>query len=638
MNTHLLRTFAILCLPALASALPQAGKSTLEQARETFDAADQNKDGRLDRAELGAQRLAIGDREFATQDADRDGTWSRDEFVVYYRALLLRAGQSVGPELESEAARVLGLRRAREIEQAQRGAGRGNGPAAGRAEQQPGPVDPDARLERAIADLETKALARGATREDFTRVRSLWEARVEALRGDAPVDPGEVDVAARFTRALDALEKKAAAEGLSREDFGALRAAWSARARRASGGPAADPVANPLDSRFEQALADLERKAAARGASREDFHRVRNLWEERWKASGAADAAPTPDEVDLAARFRRAIDALEQRAATQGLGREEFTALRDAWVARARLAAAARTPAPDADPLEARFERALADLERKALARGASREDFVRVRSLWEERARAAQGGGAAEPGSVDLDARFQRALAALEQRALAGQVTRADFEALRAMWIARARRAAGTDVPAAAEASIETRFERALADLEAKAVARQATREDWQRVKDLLAARARHAVFSNASPAGGGDGAATALADQLASALARLEQRAAGGELTRGEFQSLRDMLITRARQAVPETPGGEPGVRARGGAEATTSPPADGARPAPETPAPAPGVRARRAPPKEKADEKPAPEHNPPQPAPEPKPVDPPKEREGRPGRPPQ
>ena len=261
---------AALAAPAVAfqEAKPVVA-ATLERARRTFQAADRNADGRIERAELELARVKVTGEEFAVRDLDGNAYWSRDEFVLWYRGLLIANRQRPAADLEAEATRILVIQRTRPV-----------APAAA-------PVDQEARLGRALEDLERKALARGATREDFTAVRTMWEERLAATQPQTPPEELEV-LKTKVARALADLETRAAEGKVTREEFTQLRQALLTRARAAATKPdapqptaekpAQDAPATPaIEARFAQALEDLEAKALARQATREQFGAVREL-------------------------------------------------------------------------------------------------------------------------------------------------------------------------------------------------------------------------------------------------------------------------------------------------------------------------------------------------------------------------
>jgi hypothetical protein len=285
--------------------------------------------------------------------------------------------------------------------------------------------------------------------------------------------------------------------------------------------------------------------------------------------------------------------------------------------AKAAPVVAAEPQDPAAVELEARLQRALDHLERQAVARQATREDFNVVRQAWEARLAATQAGGD-EAAQATLRQKVGRALEDLERRARDGQATREEYAQLRQALLTRARGAAAPVAPAGeGDASLDARFAQALDELEAQALARQATREQFGAVRGMLSARARRAAKAE----GLDDGAATELQQEYERALARLEERALAGEVTRAEFTELRGTLAARARRVAKGSDAGVPPFGARppegqgrtaGPAPATETPtkaeaptttptaPAGQGRVAPAQPAPAtpaPGGEGRRA-----------------------------------------
>ena len=352
------RTAFALLLLAVAAQAAQDARATisadLQRARRTFDAADKNRDGRIERAELELARVKVAADEFAARDLDGDKYWSREEFVLWYRGLLIASRQRPAADLEAEATRILAVQRARATTTTAIETG------------------DDARLARAIEELERKALARGATREEFVQVRTMWEQRLAATEPNLPAGEAAT-LKQKVGRALADLENKAAAGGATREEFAQLRQALLTRARAAAT-PAAAPVVDDagLEARFAQALDELETKALARGATREQFAAVREQLAARARRAAAAEGA-TGAELDtrtaeLARQLEAALNRLEERALAGEATRAEFLELRGLLVARARRAAGTATtvdvvPVETAPPAAKRAEAAKAATE-----------------------------------------------------------------------------------------------------------------------------------------------------------------------------------------------------------------------------------------------------------------------------------
>lgn len=341
--------YAALLLAALAApavALQEAKPvvaATLERARRTFQAADRNADGRIERAELELARVKVTGEEFAVRDLDGNAYWSRDEFVLWYRGLLIANRQRPAADLEAEATRILVIQRTRPV-----------APAAA-------PVDQEARLGRALEDLERKALARGATREDFTAVRTMWEERLAATQPQTPPEELEV-LKTKVARALADLETRAAEGKVTREEFTQLRQALLTRARAAATKPdapqptaekpAQDAPATPaIEARFAQALEDLEAKALARQATREQFGAVRELLVTRARRAAQGEGAATGDAATALEAETQALQRLETRALAGQVTREDFVEFRGLLAGRTR--ARIDTPKVDAPKTDA---------------------------------------------------------------------------------------------------------------------------------------------------------------------------------------------------------------------------------------------------------------------------------------------
>jgi hypothetical protein len=494
--------------------------NSLARARATFTATDSNKDGKVTLDELKSNALPIQKADFDAHDNDKDGTWSRDEFLVYYRQVLVSGGQRAGDDLEGEVARIQALRKAKAAESGAKNGARATADKTSKVNPAE-PVTIDDRLARAIDDLEKRAAVRQATRDDFERVRG---AMLDRAKAEGAVDPkGEPDIQARFATALEALEKNAKVGNYSREEFNSLRALLVKRGREAAKG-AGDAVATPtaqavdIEARLQRALDELEKKAEARQATREDFGRVRDLYTQRAKvAMTAGDASTVAEENALAPKFSAAMDELEKQAVAGNWSREQFNALRQGLIRRARAAAGGAPGAVDAkqvdamsasskssdaksadskgvdaksaeakaggEGIEARFELALASLEQKALARGATREDFGRVRDMLEVRARQAIKGpdgvtpaAANDPAIAALVAKVQSALERLEKAHADGTIKAEDFAALRQMITQRARAAASNVGPAEARRAAESSTSTSTSDSSSKSASKSAS------------------------------------------------------------------------------------------------------------------------------------------------------------------
>lgn len=353
MRIRILLAWTCLAPQTFAAQAPEPS-NTLAGARALFASADHDGDARLALGEVRAGSPSLTEAQFAEGDADRDGFWSRDEHTVHYRTSLARQGQRPAADLEAEVVRILALRRARTVDEARpRG-----GPAAGRLARPADPaqgatpelLDLDARIRRALSDLEDRAAGRGAVAEDFERVRGLWNERLTRVRALEDPLPAGADVAGHFARALDSLQAKARAGSVARAEFAELEAAWAARPRRLATAetPPEARGSLPVEARFERALAELEARVFARAATRGDWAKVRDLVPERARrlVGGTSAALPPADDprvARVATELSLSLDRMEQRAGAGSIARSDFQAL------RAQLAPETRpAPAPSA--------------------------------------------------------------------------------------------------------------------------------------------------------------------------------------------------------------------------------------------------------------------------------------------------
>jgi hypothetical protein len=206
-------TLILATLPASA-AQRGAPSNSLARALTAFVATDADGDGRITPAE--ARAVPIGPAEFSRTDEDHDGTWTRDEFVLYYRRRLITDGRQVGADLDAEIARIQALKRVRATEQTRHEKGND---ASGPEDVQPVGV----RLENALDDLEKRAVAGAATPEDFRRLRNLAILNGRSITGgQAGTTNPAVNV--RVLQTLARLEKRTAAGADVRDDLVLLRA------------------------------------------------------------------------------------------------------------------------------------------------------------------------------------------------------------------------------------------------------------------------------------------------------------------------------------------------------------------------------------------------------------------------------
>ena len=544
---------AVLLLPATSNA--QGRAATLAQAQETFAAVDTNKDGKLSPEELAALKLQLTRNDTRGVDFDRDGFWSRDEFLLFYRQRLLAADVKPAADLEAEATRILAARKAKT------------------SERNPRRAAPEGRaLADALDELQVKAAAGQAVGSDFDRMRDLLVADArsadQVARGEDPAVGEHSELQRQLLQTIERLRNAAVAGQFSRQEYLDLRAAIVQRARNAASAPEPSPELRAIEQGLTDALDRLEQRAAAGNATREDFERVRDQLIARARAAAKGAGGPGAAEQELQSPLHtqmiQTLERLQAAAAAGTFSREEYRAFRDSIVRRFRNAASAApqsqpTSAPaDADAelpvIEKRLADALDNLEQRAAAGGATREDFQRVREQYIARARAAaKGANAAAPASVDPQAGLQRemlqALDRLEAAAGQGKFSREEFAQLRASIIHRAREAAGPGQPqvgATGAGADEAGMNQAADELEKRVNGGAVTPADFAKLRGLVAARLQ-AASAKTDPASINE---ASLYQKLMQSLERLEKAAQNGSVDRQEYQAFRDSFIHRARQ----------------------------------------------------------------------------------------
>lgn len=446
-NLGLLATFI---LPATADA--QARVATLARAQETFTDVDTNKDGKLSPEEVVA-KLQLNASDVRGVDADKDGFWSKDEFLLFYRQRIVAANVKPSADLEAEATRILAARKAKAAE-------RGT-PRAGAEGRDPAKTDlaPTA-LADALDALQVKASAGQAKDADFDHLRELLvaEARASdrAAKG-ADAEAGEKsELQQKLLQSIERLRAAAASGTFTRDEYQALRQRFIERARGAAARTAATPAAGTdaellaIEKGLDEALDRLEKRAAAGNPTREDFQRVRDqlIARARAAANGANAGAPNePEAAALQAKLLQSIDRLEAAAQKGVISREEYTQLRDSMIHRAReienpgqpRATVASTSSDDAG-----VRQAVDEVEKRVEGGQVSAADFKQLRELIAAKAQPAAGKSG--PEAANEAAAYQKlmqALERLENAAKSGSVDRQEFKAFKDSFVHRARQIA---------------------------------------------------------------------------------------------------------------------------------------------------------------------------------------------------
>ncbi|MDP6540168.1 MAG: hypothetical protein QF410_11540 [Planctomycetota bacterium] len=419
---HLLTPLLTLALLASDGAAQRSQEtSPVRRARGTFAAADTNKDGVLDAREVS--RASIPRDAFAKYDHDGDRNLSSDEFLLYYRQLLLDARRPAGAELDREAARIQALRKAHEQKEARarRAAAEASGTSGGQGtgQEKPGSeasVSTTAKkLERAKDALYERAAAGEMTREQVQALERSLEERARAAAGGAPSAGAGAVVAA--SGAAPAAAGSQAPVGTREERLRAAHEAAQARERHAarraaqagsgSAGASSDPMAGlspQTRSKVERALAALELRAKAGQMTRAQFEAKKRELLDRARQvdsdpAGAGErGGQTPAERAEAERRRR--------AAAGGGGQTPAERAEAERRRRAALAGGGQTPAERASAERRRraqaaaaAERAAVERRRQAAAAAAARRAAAQ-RAATERRRQAASSGSRSVGGS----------------------------------------------------------------------------------------------------------------------------------------------------------------------------------------------------------------------------------------------
>lgn len=201
---------AIACAPAHAQ---REAAGSLARALGVWSATDLDRDGRITGVE--AASIPIDTAGFRREDADGDGAWSREEFLLFYRRCILASREPVGADLEAEVVRLQALKKARAIEETrQRTAVHAVGTG-------------DLTIAAALAQLECRLEQRSAQRDDVARLRKLIHAKSPARTSSGVTEPARV-------RALAAIDPSAEPDALLDRIERAIVRGEDAPAQRAS--------------------------------------------------------------------------------------------------------------------------------------------------------------------------------------------------------------------------------------------------------------------------------------------------------------------------------------------------------------------------------------------------------------------
>lgn len=297
-RASLLGASALLLMSAVQAQRPSSG-GTLERARHLFSQIDTDKDGSLSAAEAGKTKIPT--RDFVNNDANRDRKLSGDEFLVFYRKLLVKGGKPVGAALDAEVSRIQAARRSTKKQP----------PVVSTPDPEPvkkdKPVKPEPDLPTGKTDAERAQDVRDAATQE----------RVEAARDQKNAENDARAKAARDKLAQDEADRVAAARAQKQAENEARAAA----ARKALAEKEAARIAVARAQKEQDAMA---RAAAARKKLAEDAEAARiaaiRAQKAQENAERAAEARRQHERIEKARAQREHEEALEKHQREAGKG------------------------------------------------------------------------------------------------------------------------------------------------------------------------------------------------------------------------------------------------------------------------------------------------------------------------------
>ncbi len=300
-SASLLGASALLLMSAVQAQRPSSG-GTLERARHLFSQIDTDKDGSLSAAEAGKTKIPT--RDFVNNDANRDRKLSGDEFLVFYRKLLVKGGKPVGAALDAEVSRIQAARRSTKKQT----------PVVST----PDPVKKDEPVKPVTVKPEPD-LPTGKT--DAERAQDVRDAatqkRVEAARDQKNAENDARAKAARDKLAQDEADRVAAARAQEQADN-------EARAAAARQALAEKEAARIAAARAQKAQDATARAAAARKKMAEDTEAARiaaiRAQKAQENAERAAEARRQHERIEKARAQREHEEAFEKHQREAGKG------------------------------------------------------------------------------------------------------------------------------------------------------------------------------------------------------------------------------------------------------------------------------------------------------------------------------
>lgn len=340
----------LLSLLSSSDALAQDARSThLTRANKTFEAADVDGNGSLNASELS--RASISGNSLRTWDKDRSGSFSRDEFLMFYRHLLVKSGQKPGDEFETEAKRIEKLQNE---EAKKRAEAARKAKAAGEAtEKRAETLTTAEKYRRAQEALNERIKKLGTNNEAGSSARELLGSRGRSV-GAQPLGKPETSrgglsesVRARLARVQGAHEDRARNTGVGRGPVERANDSLADRAANSLGGEKGAEPENSLADKLKRARDDVAKKAAASVAGRARVrHTQESLTQRARQTVGVAYVTELSDKEleslpeSARQKLRVSMEELAKRARAAGWTIEQFDLEKRRLVKRAKDAEA----------------------------------------------------------------------------------------------------------------------------------------------------------------------------------------------------------------------------------------------------------------------------------------------------------
>jgi len=519
---------AILFVGVSSAQSPQVDDpASLEAARMALATTDFDMDGLISKEE--AEAAGVPEREFVERDKDKSGSWTGEEFLLYYHGLLKNSGKQPDEAFEDEVTRIEAVRRAQE-EELRRAAerlrklkAREEAAAKARAAQEAAGESSEAeskeesieqKLRRAREALKDRSKRADSDREAFERKAGELAERARGASGESDsVELTDDEWANKLRRARAALERRAKEGRWSREQLEAADLRLIERARAAEQGVDLTQLPAPVRSKYERALVALTERAQSGGWSREQYEaELADLLKRAKDELKGESESEVEGEVSSGGKtqsrrtYERALAALDERAVAGGWSRERYEAERAALAGRLKIREAGGGAGGDAEApvggVRDKVERAKGALDDRARRAGMGRDQHKQISEELYKRARSSMNTELLCLWEEDpLRTKHERAMEALIQRAQRAEMTRGAFEAERDQLLQRARSAVeqrqGEGEPSGPKAT-QADFNVALANFSAVAGdLNSEARAKHQRAMNALIARAQKAGMS---------------------------------------------------------------------------------------------------------------------------------------------